>query len=68
VLVTLTAAGRDLERVARDIPHRAARAADLAAGELDRLRTSLLRFTSAVTPSPTPPAATSGRLTDEGEA
>jgi DNA-binding MarR family transcriptional regulator len=68
VLVTLTGAGRELERTARDIPHRAACTADLSAADLDGLRTSLLRFTSAVTASPIPASAMDGGASDEGAA
>ncbi len=66
VLVSLTDAGRELERAARDIPLRAACVSELPAEELDRLRTSLVRFTAAITSCPDPAAATSGRGTDEG--
>ncbi len=47
VLVTLTAAGFQLEDRARDIPRRAACAASLPVHELDQLRASLVRFTAA---------------------
>lgn len=49
VLVTLTPAGVELESTARDIPYQAACAANLPLDELDQLRTSLVRFTSAIT-------------------
>jgi DNA-binding MarR family transcriptional regulator len=49
VLITLTPAGQAMEAAARDIPHRAACAASLPFDELDELRTSLVRFTSAIT-------------------
>jgi DNA-binding MarR family transcriptional regulator len=49
VLVTLTPAGAALEDRARDIPRRAACAASLSVPELDELRTSLVRFTAAIT-------------------
>jgi DNA-binding MarR family transcriptional regulator len=49
VLVTLTPAGAALEARARDIPRRAACAAELSIPELDRLRASVVRFTAAVT-------------------
>ena|SRR2546430_16148869 len=49
VLVTPTPAGADLEAAARDIPYRAACAASLPADELDDLRTTLVRFTAAIT-------------------
>jgi DNA-binding MarR family transcriptional regulator len=48
VLVTLTGAGARLERTARDIPVRTARAAGLSATELDALRESAVRFTTAL--------------------
>jgi len=48
VLVTLTAAGFQLEDRARDIPRRAACAASLPVHELDQLRASLVRFTAAI--------------------
>src|SRR5262249_26330599 len=48
VLVTLTAAGAELEAAARDIPYPAACAASLPADELDELRTNLVRFTTAL--------------------
>jgi DNA-binding MarR family transcriptional regulator len=48
VLVTLTAAGLDLEAQARDIPRRAAHAASLPVDQLDQLRTSVVGFTTAV--------------------
>jgi DNA-binding MarR family transcriptional regulator len=64
VLVSLTDAGRDLERTARDIPLRAACLSELPLDELGRLRTSLVRFTSAITGRPDPAAARSGRNTE----
>lgn len=54
VLIRLTAAGAELEAAARDIPLRAACAAELPLDELDSLRTSLVRFTAAVGGGPTP--------------
>jgi len=48
VLVTLTPAGAELERRARDIPARAARAAGMSLDELDDLRATLVRFTAAI--------------------
>ena len=48
VLITLTAAGVALEDRARDIPRRAACAAELGTDELDRLRASLVHFTAAI--------------------
>jgi DNA-binding MarR family transcriptional regulator len=48
VLITLTPAGTALESAARDVPRRAACAAELPLDELDSLRTSLVRFTAAV--------------------
>jgi DNA-binding MarR family transcriptional regulator len=59
VLVTLTADGARLERTARDIPVRTARAAGLSAVELDQLRASAVRFTTAISGTLVP-AATSG--------
>jgi len=49
VLIMLTPAGSELESAARDIPYRAACARSLPLAELDELRTSLVRFTTAVT-------------------
>jgi len=65
VLVTLTPAGAELERRARDIPVRTARAVGLSAPELDQLRTSLVRFTAAITGG-SPDAVMSG-ASHEGE-
>ena|SRR5437588_5832304 len=62
VLVTLTPAGAELERRARDIPARAARAAGMSLDELDDLRATLVRFTAAINDA-TNPATTSS----EGE-
>jgi MarR family transcriptional regulator, organic hydroperoxide resistance regulator len=66
VLVSLTEAGRDLERTARDIPRRAACLSELPVDELDRLRADLVRFTSAITGPPDRAAAPSGRAPHEG--
>jgi DNA-binding MarR family transcriptional regulator len=49
VLITLTPKGAELEAAARDIPRRAACTAGLSLTELRDLRTSLVRFTAAVT-------------------
>jgi DNA-binding MarR family transcriptional regulator len=48
VLITLTGAGAALERTARDIPIRTARAAGLSATDLDALRETALRFTATL--------------------
>src|SRR2546429_4956094 len=61
VLIMLTPAGSALESAARDIPYRAACARSLPPTQLDELRTSLVRFTTAVTDGQTGTAVTGGQ-------